>query len=81
MKSPTICCPRCEGTGKVQLTQALNDTLSVMGIHWMTTKEIYEALDLGDFKITAINNRLTKLLSTGLIAVKVDGKVNSWSLK
>lgn len=81
MKIPMICCPRCDGGGKVKLDQALIDTLAVMGKQWQSTAEIYDKLQNGYFKITAINNRLTKLLELGFIEVEVRGKPKYWRLK
>ncbi len=84
MKSPSTPCFHCGGTGKLNLTKPLTETLSVATIHWQTTNEIFEEVInryLPDLKITAINNRLTRLLALGFIEVKTEGKAKSWRLK
>ena len=81
MKSPLICCPRCEGTGKAKLDSALDETLRVMGKEWEPTSLIYDHLDTKDVGQTAISNRLNELLALQLVECERRGKTKWWRRK
>lgn len=72
MKTPTIECPECKGTGSTKLPELLTATLSALG------KKAYTAHELNDWFPTvtpnAINNRLESLRRLGFVQRERRGK-------
>ena len=64
---PIIKCPRCDGKGKVQLGDELNDTLNALRRRGeCSATELHK--DMGvQMGVTAVNNRLTDLLRLKLV--------------
>ncbi len=79
MKSVTIKCPCCEGTGKTALSDVLQATLAVIPSNrWVSTQQITEAVGDEYVAPTAINNRLTIHLFKGLGLIERERRGKSW---
>lgn len=73
-------CARCQGTGRVPLSQAHALTLSAVLVGWVSTNDI--ASQFPSVRRTALNMRLTWLEKRGLIESRwVNGKSLEWRRK
>lgn len=82
MQSPKTCCPRCEGTGKIDLDPALAEVFSLVSKVAKSTSQIYRELKNRFIGQTAISNRLAKLQSLGLIELyEIRGRTKFWRRK
>jgi hypothetical protein len=82
MKSVIVKCEKCNGSGKVPLDPALEETFKLFtrvhqhgGVFW-TVQEAFNSLFFpnSNFTVTAINNRLEKLRKLGLIERRRNGR-------
>lgn len=75
MKNPLVKCSRCNGAGKVPLSESLRKTLdAVKQLGEATATEIHSVLKL-ESGITSVNNQLEDLRAIGMLKRKRDGKV------
>lgn len=83
MRTPTIECPQCGGTGKAKLSPILSDTLALVkgvGKKGATAADIWvKSGDAEYVDITAFNNRLSKLARLGFLSVRREGKFKRYT--
>lgn len=72
MKTPTIKCPECAGSGTVKLPELLAETLASLGKRKFTAAEI--SGDFPTITVNAINNRLESLRRLGFVQRERRGK-------
>lgn len=65
MLAPTVSCPKCKGTGALELSEALRQTYALFGEgdEW-TAEDCHRFLDSG---VTAQHNRLKRLVELGFL--------------
>jgi hypothetical protein len=69
-----IDCPKCKGTGEIPLPDGLAATLKHVPWHYeICAERVHEKLG-EHVGLTAINNRLARLLDLGFVNVRRDGK-------
>lgn len=69
-------CPACEGSGRVPLdgrSQAVYDLIAKGRRRW-TAADVLTALGHDDVHVTAINNRLEKMRTAGLLSRERKGR-------
>lgn len=73
---PKIKCPRCQGTGKLELFGTLALTLAaVKKAKQATAPALHKALNPdGKLQVTTFNNRLNDLVGLGLLKRSRDGR-------
>lgn len=86
MKRLAIQCSQCDGRGEIPLPEALSDVLHIVKNHargiscGVRAAEVLAiCADRKRVKISAINNRLVKLESLGLVSREKHGKEFLWS--
>ena len=80
---PIIVCPKCHGAGLVELSDDMNSTLTaVRKMRQATAQDVKRSLDKENmFHPTAFNNRLTHLMSLGLVVRKKQSRRWVYSCK
>lgn len=74
MKSPTIRCKACNGTGNAPLGDELKTTLALFGRHsFFTAKQVHDDT-IEKLSLPAINNRLETLRRAGLLGREKQGR-------
>lgn len=82
MPLPKICCPQCKGSGKVELPEALKNTLPAVNRYWQSTTVIHGKLvDAAWVTQTGLSNRLAALLKLGLVKCELHGRTKYWRRK
>lgn len=78
---PSICCTRCNGTGRRSIPRHLAVTLAVISFEWQGTPEVLRLLGgLRSLERTALCNRLARLFSAGLVERQENGRELEWRL-
>lgn len=73
MKPATITCPKCAGTGRAELDEALEETMCQILVHGPSTASDLSPITPG-ISATGINQRLERLRAFGLLRRQREGK-------
>lgn len=73
-------CPKCNGTGKIPLSDVLQATLGAVSVNGTTTApELYKYCDWDGVGVTALNNRLEDLWKLGILERKRTHGGRGWT--